>query len=385
MERQQFITELKNNLIARGFSEDTVNSEMVTVRNYLEEIGMDDVEASVTEMADEIADMLKSQEEENADSSDNVNSADSGEKGQTEDVSGPVTAPEDIAAAVLIDDEIENALKEIGDERSASSSGKADEGKPEPAADNQSADDYFSDDDDGDMKVFSSSKKEKEAKEEPFEDDISYVDNDEDFSEFSPGGAKEKKTWPVITFFRNLFKKKKKGEEGGENVTAEPAGEYEDESSNNYDDKGRIDDFIEGYQNNKVLFWIVFAIALPIVIALSLFMVALYIAFWIALAVVMIGIVAVLILFVTAGVIITLVGLVYGAIQLIKGNTPVGMFEIGLAVVVGAVVMFVGILVYNVAIRLIPFLMKMLAKLLAFAFRKGKEGFITLKGVLDRI
>ena len=107
--------------------------------------------------------------------------------------------------------------------------------------------------------------------------------------------------------------------------------------------------------------------------------------FWIVLALLMIGIVAGLIIFVTAGVLVSLIGIVYGAIQLVKGAIPVGLFETGLGVTVGAAVMFVGILVYNIAIRLIPFAMKSLAKLLAFAFRKAKDGFVALKGVLDKI
>ena len=59
--------------------------------------------------------------------------------------------------------------------------------------------------------------------------------------------------------------------------------------------------------------------------------------------------------------------------------------EIGLGIVVGAGVLFIGILVYNFAVRLIPFAMKMLAKLLGLAFRKGKDGFAALKGLCDSI
>ena len=113
-------------------------------------------------------------------------------------------------------------------------------------------------------------------------------------------------------------------------------------------------------------------------------MIVLYLVFWLALALLMILAVAALIAFVAAGVFVALTGIVYGVIMLIKGNTPVGLFEIGLGITVGAVVLFAGILVYNFAIRLIPFGMKMLSKLLAFGFRKGKEGISGLKKLLAR-
>ena len=91
-----------------------------------------------------------------------------------------------------------------------------------------------------------------------------------------------------------------------------------------------------------------------------------------------------LIAFVAAGVTVSLVGIVYGVIMMIKGSVPVGLFEIGLGVTVGAVVLFVGILVYNFAVRLIPFAMKMLAKLLGFAFTKTKEGLRYIKKLIAR-
>ena len=124
-------------------------------------------------------------------------------------------------------------------------------------------------------------------------------------------------------------------------------------------------------------------ICIPFIIALALVAIGIYIAFWLVLALLMIFTIAALIVFVTAGAVVSVVGIVYGIIQVIKGMTPVGLFEIGLGITVGAAVIFVGILIYNFAVRLIPFAMKQLARLLGFAFRRTKEGFAAIKRTLD--
>ena len=99
----------------------------------------------------------------------------------------------------------------------------------------------------------------------------------------------------------------------------------------------------------------------------------------------MIACIAVLVVFVTAGAVVSLVGIVYGVVQLITGQIPVGMFEVGLGIIVGAAVMFVGILVYNFAVRFIPFGMKLLAKLFRAGFRGVRSGYQSLKGAVDNI
>ena len=67
------------------------------------------------------------------------------------------------------------------------------------------------------------------------------------------------------------------------------------------------------------------------------------------------------------------------------GATPIGLFEIGLGVIVSGSVLLVGILVYNFAMRLIPYAMKQLARLFKFAFSKGRDTYIIVKGVCERL
>ncbi len=140
-----------------------------------------------------------------------------------------------------------------------------------------------------------------------------------------------------------------------------------------------------GPQKNKALFWVLLCIAIPIIIMLAAVVVTLYVAFWVILALLMVFSIAALIVIVAAGALVSLIGIVYGVVQIVTGQVPVGLFEVGLGVVVGSAVMIVGILVYNFAVRLIPFAMKKLTSLLPIIFKKGRAGYEALKGVIENI
>jgi len=60
---------------------------------------------------------------------------------------------------------------------------------------------------------------------------------------------------------------------------------------------------------------------------------------------------------VAVGSLIALVAVIYGISQLFL-VLPVGMFELGLGVAAIGITMFVGILMYNIAVRLLPFLLR---------------------------
>ncbi len=142
---------------------------------------------------------------------------------------------------------------------------------------------------------------------------------------------------------------------------------------------------LQKLRNNKTLFIVLACIAAPFVLALALITVGLYIFFWVALALLLIFSIAGLIVFVAAGCCISLIGIVYGVIQLVAGETPIGLFEIGLGVIIIGSVLLIGVLVYNFAMRLVPFAMKQLARLFKFAFSKGRDAYITVKGVCEKL
>ena len=64
-----------------------------------------------------------------------------------------------------------------------------------------------------------------------------------------------------------------------------------------------------------------------------------------------------LVVWVAAGSLVALVAVIYGISQLFI-VVPIGMFELGLGIAAIGLTMFVGILMYNIAVRLLPFLLR---------------------------
>lgn len=152
-----------------------------------------------------------------------------------------------------------------------------------------------------------------------------------------------------------------------------------DEASEYASESTRLPDYnVEEPVRGGRMFWILFFISLPITLPLFVAVVAVFAAIWLGLAAVVIGTVAALVALVAGGAAVSLVGIVYGIIQLFV-SVPVGLYEIGLGVIVAGTVMFAGILVYNFAVRLVPFLMRMLWKLFRLMLRQLKRLFNFLK------
>ncbi|MBQ8552137.1 MAG: hypothetical protein IJ428_04910 [Clostridia bacterium] len=145
------------------------------------------------------------------------------------------------------------------------------------------------------------------------------------------------------------------------------------------DEPTRLPDYTaeEPVQNSK-MFWILFGISLPITLPLFVFIVGAFAAVWVGLAAVVVVAVAALVALVAGGAAVSLVGIVYGIIQLFT-SVPVGLYEIGLGVIVAGAVMFAGILVYNFAVRLVPLLMRLLWKLFLFVLKQLKYLFNFLR------
>ena len=99
---------------------------------------------------------------------------------------------------------------------------------------------------------------------------------------------------------------------------------------------------------------------------------------WLALAGVLAGAVGALVVLVGGGAAVSLVGIIYGVTQLFV-SVPVGLYEIGIGVIVAGGVMFAGILVYNFAVRLVPFVMKLWWKLFMYVLVKLKWLFDFLR------
>lgn len=137
-------------------------------------------------------------------------------------------------------------------------------------------------------------------------------------------------------------------------------------------------------QGNKTLSRVLFCAAVPLGAVLCVAAIAVFLGLIFLLAAAAIGFVAALIAIVGVGCSVALIGIIYGAYKIVTGVVPVGLYEIGLGITVGSVASLIGILMYNIAIRLVPFLMKKLAELVGFGLRKARDGFVALKGALEK-
>lgn len=134
----------------------------------------------------------------------------------------------------------------------------------------------------------------------------------------------------------------------------------------------------ETIEKNRKKFWIIFAATSPITAALlAATAVAFALAFF-AIAVIILIAVGALVFITAAGTIVSIFGLIFGASQMIN-SVPVGLYECGVSVMIAAVAIFVGILVYNFAVRLMPYAAKWLLVFLRYVARKYRELYVYLK------
>ena len=126
----------------------------------------------------------------------------------------------------------------------------------------------------------------------------------------------------------------------------------------------------------KRIFWIVFLCTLPITLVLFLLYVAVFAVAFAVLCALIILLVAGLSGGVAVGSSVSLIGIVYGVTQLLtEVSRAPGLYEIGLGVIIAGSVILGGILIYNVAIRLIPFLIRCLGSLFRYCIGKLKDVF----------
>jgi len=134
----------------------------------------------------------------------------------------------------------------------------------------------------------------------------------------------------------------------------------------------------ETVRKNTVKFWLLFVLALPITLAILAVTVAVFAMIFFVIAVLIIAFVAALVAVTAVGTLVSVFGLIFGVAQMMS-SLPIGLYECGLSIIIGSSAMFVGILLYNVAVRLLPFIAKWLLVLFKFIFRKYKELFVYLK------
>lgn len=137
--------------------------------------------------------------------------------------------------------------------------------------------------------------------------------------------------------------------------------EYDDEAHEN-----RPPEYIDEEPSpSGTIFWVLCAVSLPITLPLALAGVAVFAGVWVGLLGLIIGSIALLVCGAAVGTALALVGIIYGISQLFS-VVPVGLYELGLGIMIGSVVMFAGILLYNFAIRLVPLIMRLWGRLFRY-------------------
>lgn len=119
--------------------------------------------------------------------------------------------------------------------------------------------------------------------------------------------------------------------------------------------------------------------SLPITVPLALVFLAAFGALWLLIMALMAAAVLTVVVLAAVGAAVSLVGIVFGVVQLFTGSAATGVYEIGLGVIVVGTVMLLCILLYNFAVRLMPYLMKLVLRLFKFTLGRLKKLYNHLK------
>ncbi len=125
-------------------------------------------------------------------------------------------------------------------------------------------------------------------------------------------------------------------------------------------------------------FWGLFILTLPLTIAILAAVLVVFGAVFLGLILAIIGLVVGMIAVVAAGSGLALVGIIYGITQLFT-FVAAGVYEIGLGVMIIGVALFGGVVLYNLAIRFLPWVMSWLTVLFTFVFGRFRNLFYLVR------
>ncbi|MBQ3099865.1 MAG: hypothetical protein IJC50_02630 [Clostridia bacterium] len=140
---------------------------------------------------------------------------------------------------------------------------------------------------------------------------------------------------------------------------------------------------IDKSAKNTPLFWILFVLTFPITFPIFAGIWGVIGVLYTAVSVVIAALIAVVVAIVGVGTALALVGLIFGIIKCFS-VLPVGLYEIGLAVAVTGVTMLVSVLVYNLAVRLVPKLYSLLSSLGAWVWYNIQKLYYFCKKECDK-
>lgn len=123
-------------------------------------------------------------------------------------------------------------------------------------------------------------------------------------------------------------------------------------------------------KRGKAFFWGIAVATSPLTILLALLVLAVF-AFGIVAVCAVIAMTFVLVCAeAVLGSGLTLVGIIYGAIEIVQGHPGIGIYEIGLGICCGGLALCLGILTYNLAVLGLPYLLKQLLSFEGYCLKR---------------
>lgn len=131
------------------------------------------------------------------------------------------------------------------------------------------------------------------------------------------------------------------------------------------------------------LFWVIFFLTLPITLPLIVALGGIFASIYVLITVIIIAFAAATVACVAGGSALSLYSIIYG-ITLIVSKGAVGVYELGVGITVGGIVMLASLLLYNTSMRFAPLLYKHLTLLAKYLIDKIADLYYYLKKEVGR-
>lgn len=136
----------------------------------------------------------------------------------------------------------------------------------------------------------------------------------------------------------------------------------------------------------KTTYFVGLVFLIPLLIAVVIVITVLLLALYAGLIVLVVAFSIALVVVAAAGTALSLMAIIYGVIQIAQGfPAPIGIYEIGLGIIVGGATLGISIILYNFIVRLAPFLFKKLFVLYKFLFRQLTKLLSFVKGACSKL
>lgn len=123
----------------------------------------------------------------------------------------------------------------------------------------------------------------------------------------------------------------------------------------------------------SIIFTLIMVLSLPLLLILAFVSIGALVSIYFALAAVVLAIILAIICVVFGGSLTSLVALLYGATQIMQEPRYVGIHEIGLALIIIGATVLISVLLYNIAVRLIPWVLSKAALIFKLLFTGVKR------------